>query len=298
MPASSTPTATPILTRANRRLRRMRWPAVVPFFAFLAVCFGIPAGTLAYQAFMVVDPATGESSPGLDNVGTALSGAYATGLLGSVRLSLLTAVLATVLGAVIAQAVVNSRRSALRKAIVSASGVFANFSGAPLAFAFIATLGTTGTVTRLLDLSRTGFSLYTFTGLVLAYLYFMVPLMVVTILPALDGIRAQWREAAASCGATRGQFWRHVGLPVLTPSLLGGAVLMFGTAFASHATAAVMTGSSVPLITIQIANALSGNVLVGQENLALAMSLNMVVIALLVIAVQIPLQRRSNRWLA
>ncbi|WP_019548990.1 ABC transporter permease [Streptomyces sulphureus] len=298
MPASSAPPATPILPRAYRRLRRMRWPAVVPFFAFLAVCFGIPAGTLAYQAFMVVDPATGESSPGFDNVGTALSGAYATGLLGSVRLSLLTAVLATVLGAVIAQAVVNSRRSALRKAIVSASGVFANFSGAPLAFAFIATLGTTGTVTRLLDLSRTGFSLYTFTGLVLAYLYFMVPLMVVTILPALDGIRTQWREAAASCGATRGQFWRHVGLPVLTPSLLGGAVLMFGTAFASHATAAVMTGSSVPLITIQIANALSGNVLVGQENLALAMSLNMVVIALLVIAVQIPLQRRSNRWLA
>ncbi|WP_016908410.1 ABC transporter permease [Streptomyces xiaopingdaonensis] len=298
MPASTTPPATPILPRVNRRLRRMRWPAVVPFFAFLAVCFGIPAGTLAYQAFMVVDPATGESSPGLDNVSTALSGAYATGLLGSVRLSLLTAVLATVLGAVIAQAVVNSRRSALRKAIVSASGVFANFSGAPLAFAFIATLGTTGTVTRLLDLSRTGFSLYTFTGLVLAYLYFMVPLMVVTILPALDGIRVQWREAAASCGATRGQFWRHVGLPVLTPSLLGGAVLMFGTAFASHATAAVMTGSSVPLITIQIANALSGNVLVGQENLALAMSLNMVVIALLVIAVQIPLQRRSNRWLA
>ncbi len=84
---------------------------------------------------------------------------------------------------------------------------------------------------------------------------------------------------------------------MLLPSLLGGAVLLFGTAFASHATAAVMVGSSVPLITVQISNALAGNVLVGQENLALAMSLNMVVIALLVMAVQIPLQRRSARWL-
>jgi len=263
----------------------------------MAVCFGLPACTLAYNAFTVVDPGAGASHYSLDNVRHSLSGAYATGLAGSVKLSLLSAVLATVLGTVIAQALLGTRSTALRKAVVSASGVFANFSGAPLAFAFIATLGTTGTVTRLLHLKATGFSLYTFTGLVLAYLYFMVPLMVVTVLPALDGVRAQWREAAASCGATRAQFWRHVGLPVLTPSLLGGAVLMFGTAFASHATAAVMTGSSVPLITIQIANALAGNVLVGQENLALAMSLNMVVIALLVMAVQIPLQRRSNRWL-
>ncbi|MFG3259204.1 ABC transporter permease [Streptomyces sp. NPDC048172] len=281
--------------KAPRRVPR--WPAVVPFFAFMALCFGVPAGTMAYNAFTVIDPDGGASEYSLHNVTTSLSGQYATGLAGSVKLSLLTAVLATVLGAVIAQAVVNARNSALRKAVVSASGVFANFSGAPLAFAFIATLGTTGTVTRLLELQRAGFSLYTFTGLVLAYLYFMVPLMVVTVLPALDGLRGQWREAASSCGATRGQFWRHVGLPVLMPSLLGGAVLMFGTAFASHATAAVMTGSSVPLITIQIANSLSGNVLVGQENLALAMSLNMVVIALLVIAVQIPLRRRSERWL-
>ncbi|WP_434590285.1 ABC transporter permease [Streptomyces sp. A5-4] len=283
--------------RSVRRGRRHRWPAVVPYFLFLALCFGLPAGTMAYNAFVVTDPVTGASVYSLANLEGSLSGAYATGLAGSVRLSLFSALLATVFGALIAQAVVTSKRPTLRKLVVSASGVLANFSGAPLAFAFIATLGTTGTLTKLLSLESTGFSLYSFTGLVLAYLYFMIPLMVVTVLPALDGLRVQWQEAAASCGATRGQFWRHIGIPVLTPALLGGAVLMFGTAFASHATAAVMTGSSVPLITIQIANALNGNVLVGQENLALAMSLNMVVIALLVMAVQIPLQRRSARWL-
>ncbi|MFY0514924.1 ABC transporter permease subunit [Streptomyces anulatus] len=281
----------------RRGARRHRWPVVVPFFAFLAVCFGLPAGTMVYGAFTVVDPASGTGRFSTENVSGSLSGAYATGLTGSVELSLMTALLATVIGTLIAQAVVTSPRPALRGIVVSAGGVLANFSGAPLAFAFIATLGTTGTVTQLFHLDRTGFSLYSFTGLVLAYLYFMVPLMVVTVLPALDGLRAQWQEAAASCGATRGQYWRHVGIPVLTPALLGGAVLMFGTAFASHATAAVMVGSSQPLITIQIANALNGNVLVGQENLALAMSLNMVVIALLVMAVQIPLQRRSTRWL-
>ncbi|WP_129296115.1 ABC transporter permease [Streptomyces lydicus] len=283
--------------RPRRSTRRLHWPAVLPFFAFLALCFGLPAGALVYGAFTATDPATGHTHATLDNVRQSLKGIYATGLGGSVQLSLLCALLATLGGTLIAQAVVASRRPALRRAVVAACGVLANFSGAPLAFAFVATLGTTGTLTRLLSLDHTGFSLYTTAGLVLAYLYFMIPLMVVTVLPALDGLRTQWREAAASCGATRGQFWRHIGLPVLLPSLLGGAVLLFGTAFASHATAAVMVGSSVPLITVQISNALAGNVLAGQENLALAMSLNMVVIALLVMAVQIPLQRRSARWL-
>ncbi|MGW7488074.1 ABC transporter permease [Streptomyces sp. NPDC054786] len=283
--------------RPRRRTGRRHWPAVLPFFVFLALCFGLPAGALVHGAFTATDPATGHSHATLENVRQSLKGIYATGLGGSVQLSLICALLATLFGTLIAQAVVASRRPALRRAVVAASGVLANFSGAPLAFAFVATLGTTGTLTRLLSLGDTGFSLYTTAGLVLAYLYFMIPLMVVTVLPALDGLRTQWREAAASCGATRGQFWRHIGLPVLLPSLLGGAVLLFGTAFASHATAAVMVGSSVPLITVQISNALAGNVLVGQENLALAMSLNMVVIALLVMAVQIPLQRRSARWL-
>jgi putative spermidine/putrescine transport system permease protein len=87
-------------------------------------------------------------------------------------------------------------------------------------------------------------------------------------------------------------------VPVRRCSRLGGFVLLFGSAFAAYATAAAMVGSSVPLITLQIANAISGNVLVGQENVALALSLDMIVVAGLVMAVYLPLQRRSTRWLA
>ena len=107
-----------------------------------------------------------------------------------------------------------------------------------------------------------------------------------------------WREAARNNGATTLQYWLHVALPVLAPSLLGGLVLLFGSAFAAYATAAAMVGSTVPLVTLQISDALSGNVLVGQENVALALSLDMVLIAGLVMAVYLPLQRRSARWLA
>lgn len=249
-------------------------------------------------ALTVDDPATGASSYGTGNLAASLQGAYLTALLGSVKLSATAAGLAALLGLPLAQAIVSSGSRALREAVLTASGVLANFGGVPLAFAFVATLGNSGVLTVHLGLADKGWSLYSFWGLVLVYLYFLIPLMVLTITPALDGLRTQWREAARNNGATAFQYWRHVALPVLLPSLLGGLVLLFGSAFAAYATAAAMVGSAVPLVTLQISDAISGNVLVGQENVALALSVDMVVIAGLVMAVYLPLQRRSTRWLA
>jgi putative spermidine/putrescine transport system permease protein len=271
---------------------------VTPLLAFTTLSFGVPAAAMVLGAFTVNDPGTGATSYSADNLGASLHGAYFTALLGSVKLSAVSAGIAVVLGLLLAQAVVTSRSHALRESVLTASGVLANFGGVPLAFAFVATLGNAGILTRQLGLSQLGWSLYSFWGLTITYLYFLIPLMVLTVTPALEGLRTQWREAAQNNGATTAQYWRHVALPVLAPSLLGGFVLLFGSAFAAYATAAAMVGSSVPLVTLQIADAISGNVLVGQENVALALSLDMVMVAGLVMAVYLPLQRRSMRWLA
>jgi putative spermidine/putrescine transport system permease protein len=276
---------------AKRRRRAPGRLAVVPLLAFTAVAFGLPAVAVLNGAFTAGD------RYGTQNLTTSLQGPYLTALLGSVKLSAISAALGTLLGLPLAQAVAGSRSRALREAVLTASGVLANFGGVPLAFAFVATLGNAGVLTAHLRLKDAGWDLYSFWGLVLVYLYFLVPLMVLTITPALDGLRSQWREAALNNGATGVQYWRHVALPVLAPSLLGGLVLLFGSAFAAYATAAAMVGSAVPLVTLQIADALSGNVLVGQENVALALSLDMVLVAGLVMAVYLPLQRRSARWL-
>ncbi|MEU2430219.1 ABC transporter permease subunit [Streptomyces sp. NPDC007861] len=274
------------------RRRSWAWTAAAPLFLVVGLAFGLPALAMADGAFTVGD------AYGLGNVTRSVEGAYRTALLGSVELSALTAAAGTLFGLLLAQAVVTSRSRALREAVLTASGVLANFGGVPLAFAFVATLGNAGVLTTRLGLDAHGWSLYGFWGLALTYLYFLVPLMVLTVAPALDGLRVQWREAARDCGASTWQYWRHIGVPVLLPTLLGGFVLLFGSAFAAYATAAAMVGSSVPLVTLQIADALSGNVLVGQENVALALSLDMVVVAALVMAVHLPLQRRSTRWLA
>ncbi|WP_328840236.1 ABC transporter permease [Streptomyces europaeiscabiei] len=293
--------ADPALVAAASLKRRPRpggWLAVLPLLAFVAVAFGLPALAMLNGAFTVKDLTTGATSYTTANMTASVQGAYLTAMLGSVKLSAVSAGLAALLGLPLAQAVVTSRFPALREAVLTASGVLANFGGVPLAFAFVATLGNAGVLTRQLGLTDKGWDLYSFWGLVIVYLYFLIPLMVLTITPALDGLRVQWREAAQNNGATGFQYWLHVALPVLAPSLLGGLVLLFGSAFAAYATAAAMVGSSIPLVTLQIADAISGNVLVGQENVALALSLDMVLIAGLVMAVYLPLQRRSARWLA
>lgn len=271
--------------------------AALPLLVFVTVFFGLPMVAVLVGAVTVTDRATGTTTFTADNLTRSVQGAYLDALTSSINLSLVTAALGVVLGTLLAQAVVASRLPGLRNLVVTASGVLANFGGVPLAFAFIATLGISGVMTELLHLTEAGWSLYTPAGLAVVYLYFLIPLMVLVIAPALDGLRPQWREAAANCGATGWQFWRLIGLPVLGPSLLGGFVLLFGTAFAAYATAAAMVGSVLPLVTLQIADALSGNVLIGQEGVASALALDMVLVAALVMAIYLPLQRRSARWL-
>ena len=189
---------------------------------------------------------------------------------------------------------------ALRQVVSTASGVLAYFAGVPLAFAFIAAIGSQGLVTKwlgALGLDISGFSLFGFAGITLVYLYFQIPLMVLVIFPALEGLRPQWQEAASNLGASRWQYWRLVGGPLLLPPFLGALMLLFANAFAAYATAAALTNGIIPLVPIQIAAVMSGNVAVGQENLGNALGLGMILIVGLALAGYAWMQRRTSRWL-
>lgn len=293
-------------SRTGPGLRRRLGPAlaVAPFFLIVTLGLILPTVALAIGAFQRKNPDTLETETTLDNLTGALRGGYRTALLGSLRLSAICAVIGAVLGVLLAAAVVRSGSPLLRRLVLTASGVLANFGGVPLAFAFVASIGNAGVVTTFLadafgfSLSDdAGFSLYSLTGLSIVYLYFLIPLMVIVVAPALDGIRPQWREAAENLGASRWQYWRHVGGPVLTPPVLGGTLLLFCGALSAFATAQALVGSTIPLVTLQIANILSGNVLVGQEGLGAALALYMVVVVGLVMAVYWWVQRRTGRWL-
>jgi putative spermidine/putrescine transport system permease protein len=276
----------------------------LPFFLYVAVFLLLPIGALAVEAFRATDPVTFEETWSTGSIEAAITGApYRRAYVGSLQLSAITAVLGTILGLALAIAVLRAKRGRLlRRMVLTASAVLANFGGIPLAFAFLAAIGSQGVVTALLTdtlgLGLGGFKLTTMTGLALVYLYFLIPLMVLTIIPALEALRPQWREAAENLGASGWQYWRYVGGPVLAPPVLGATMLLFASAFAAYATARALVGSSVPLITLQIADALSSNVTVGAENVGKALALGMVVVVGLVMAFYAWVQRRTQRWLS
>ena len=242
---------------------------IVPFTIYVLLGLGLPAAAIAVGAFQ--NPDTGRFT--LNNINIATHGIYLHGFIITAELSVITAVVPGILGLFIGYAIYTARRGAvLRRVTITASGVFANFGGVPLAFLFIATLGTTGIATRWLTAIgfnpyENGFNLYDIGGVALVYLYFQIPLMVLIILPAFEGLRPAWREAAQNMGAGTWQYWRHIGGPVLMPSFLGCLLLLFGSAFSAYATAEALTSGTIPLTAIQIGSFLNGNVIAGQENI-------------------------------
>jgi putative spermidine/putrescine transport system permease protein len=223
----------------------------------------------------------------------------------SIWISGVTAVVGAVVGALLAHAISTARPGGvLRRVVTAACGVLAQFGGVTLAFAFLATFGFTGFVTVWLQESfgvdpyGAGGWLTDTPGLLLVYAYFQIPLMVVVFLPALDGLRPQWREATESLGGSTWAYWRHVGGPVLLPSFLGSALLLFANAFSAYATAKALVSQGSPIVPLKIDAAISGEVVTGQDNIGKAMALGMVVVVAVVLWLYARLQRRTSAWLS
>jgi len=273
------------------------WGAVLPLLGYCAIALGLPVWALLWEGLHATNPVTQQSTVTLSNLTTSWHGIYLSALLSSLRLALLSSVISAVFGLLAAYAIAQSRGTVLKQAILTASGVLANFGGIPLAFCFVATIGTGGVFTSWIQDLWPSFQLGTVSGVTLVYPYFLLPLMVLTTLPALDGLRGQWKEASANLGGSSWSYWRHVGGPLLLPSALGGFVLCFGSGFAAYATAQALTNGSVPLVTMQIASYLSGNVIAGADNLGMALAFNTIIVCGLMMAVYLPLRKRSAKWL-
>jgi putative spermidine/putrescine transport system permease protein len=277
--------------------RSFAWVGVVPFFLYVGIFLLLPTVWLVVGAFQ-----TDTGTFTLAHLQQLTQSQYLDAYLTSIKLSLATALSGGISGLFVAYAAVKEGSPPWIRAVLSTfSGVAANFAGVPLAFAFVATLGLTGIVTVFLadhgiSLYSSGFTLTSFGGLVLVYTYFQLPLMILLISPALDGLRRQWREAATNLGASTFQFWLWVGLPILWPSLLGAFVLLFGSAFSAYATAVALTGGTINLVPILIGNVVNGN-LVSDPQFGDALALGMVVIISISMVIYSLLQRRSSRWL-
>jgi len=273
---------------------------LLPFFVYMALFFVLPTGVIITEAFRHTDVETQVTTFTVKNLTDSLHGAYLTSLVHSIELSLVTSVLSAVLGLMLAWAIVSGTNATVRRLVASAAAVLANFGGLPLAFLFVASIGNAGVLTH--GLASTGIHLednllYSLTGVEFVYLYFLIPLMVLVITPALEALKPQWREASDNLGANTWQYWRHVAGPILAPNVAGSIALLFCGAFSAYATAAALTNGTLSITPLSISSALNGNVLVGQENLGDALALDMVVIVVPLTFAYQYMQRKTSRWL-
>jgi putative spermidine/putrescine transport system permease protein len=269
-----------------------------PFLAYAAVFLLLPTAIVVVGAF-----SSNVGGATLSNFSTLNQGYLIQSFTTSISLSAISAIVGAVLGAALAYAVATGNpRGALRRMVSSACGVLAQFGGVTLAFAFIATIGGAGFITLWLqahglDPYAKGVWLYELPGLVLVYLYFQIPLMVLVFLPALDGIKPQWREATESLGGSTWHYWRYVAGPLLLPAFLGATLLLFANGFSAYATAAALVSQGDAIVPIAIANLLSSETGLANPGVAKALALGMIVIVAVVMFLYAVLQQRTARWL-
>lgn len=301
------------------------WVGLFPFFIFIVFFLVLPSLRLFTGAFT-----DQEGGLTFDNIKVFQNPNVLKAYIMSLQVSAITAFVGGFFGFLVAYSITQGGAPRwMRNVISTFSGLAANFGGVPLAFSFIATIGQTGIITAMLkkacfnlenygalaqflasggvnvsDITNVcplnpytyGFSLYSLSGLVLAYTYFQFPLMILTITPALEGLKKEWYEASTNLGATPAKYWRDVALPVLMPSILGASLLLFGNAFGAYATARALTGGSIPLVSIYIGQQIRGDVL-GNPNEGYALAFGMVAIMTLTIVAYSLLQRRATRWM-
>jgi putative spermidine/putrescine transport system permease protein len=294
-PAVTTNVGRPIL--GGRRFS-FDWVGAVPFLVYVFLFLLLPSAIVGFGAFFNAD-----GSFTLDNYAHLTRSYVVKATIDTTWISAVTALLGAIFGALLSYAIVTSTpNGVLRRIVVSACGVLAQFGGVTLAFAFIASIGSVGFVyifaaSHGVDYYKHGIWLFDIPGLIVTYMYFQIPLMVLVFLPALDGIKPQWREATESLGGNTWHYWRYVAGPLLFPAFLGGVLLLFANSFSAYATANALINQGGPVLAQQIAQALSSEVGAVEPGFAKAIAIEMIVIVTLVTIGYTLLQRRTARWL-
>lgn len=262
----------------NRKTRLLAWLCAIPFLVVIFLFELLPIFAVAVNSVFKEDALS------LANYGEILLSKF---FLGSFRVSFAISAATALIGIIVALPVAIILRrmpGRVQQFVLICSNIGANFTGFPLAFAFVIMLGVSGTFTLLL--ARIGligdFNIYSTTGLVIVYAYFQILFAILLLLPGLSAITQEIEEAAFLMGATRYAFWRRIGLPIIAPNLVSAFLLLFANAMGTYATAWALVGGSANVVTIRIGELTAGDVF-SDPNLADALAM------LLVISLVVPI---------
>jgi putative spermidine/putrescine transport system permease protein len=273
--------------RVWRRPPTPNWVGTVPFFAYVGIFLLWPTG------IVVVDALKNPNGAWAFSNFTELFNPVVRGyFIGSFKLCVLSSVAGAVLGAILAYAVASGDPDGIvRRLYIAVSGVLAQTGGVILAFSFLVLIGPVG----LLFHASWYFDFPWGIGLI--YTYFQIPLMVLVFLPAIDGLKVQWREASENLGSSAWQYWRYVGGPLLMPAFLGATLLLFANALSAFATIQAWENQVAYVVPQQISTAMSSEVGLSNVNVADLLALGMVITVAIVMTGYALLLRRAGRWL-
>ena len=268
----------------------------IPLLLIVGYFFIYPITRLVYVSFL-----SNDHTLTLGNFKTTFQEPYRTGFINSIKIAIFSAAMAALPGAFAAYFIETRASSKFRRVIAVMSGVLANTGGVPLAFMFVAALGLQGQLTKILkhfgwDIYAGRFSLGSFIGLLIVYLYFQLPLMIIVFSPAIVSLRKEWSEAARNLGANKFQYWLRIGIPLLFPSFIASFLLLFASGFSAYATANALTVGNLPLTPLQIGGLLDGNVSATQLNLGKALGVMMILISACAVIPYLVIQRRATKW--
>jgi putative spermidine/putrescine transport system permease protein len=273
------------------------WAPALPLLFVLAVFLIAPIANLLLRSVITQD------GFGFDAWTRVLSQPInQRAIVTSLQLGLICAVISVVVGLPLAW-LISRMLVGRRSAWLGLMNVAAHFGGIGLAFAYIASLGSFGFVTLLITSLGIPFdppARDTLAALVITYEHANIPLFVLLTVPAMGMLRREWSEAAETTGATRQLFWRRIGLPLLAPFVGAGFVLSFTWSIGIYGIAYALAGQSaairVPLITLQIGQALHDDAVRGPERAAV-LSVILIGLALTALFIYRRLLRRGMRWL-
>ncbi|MEH7123274.1 ABC transporter permease subunit [Bacillus sp. JJ1532] len=263
---------------------------LVPFALLMTFFFLVPL------VYMLVSSFSNSHGFTLEHYQEALSSSYILqGFKNSFALSVVSAFIALVVSLLGVFAMTYFPEQ-IRERLLILSNLTSNFAGVPLAFAFIVLLGNSGLFTLALhsfgwDLS---FSLYSWSGLLLIYIYFQLPLAIMLLYPIYYGIQQQWKDAASLLGASPLVFWRKIGLPIIFPGIAGTFTILFANAMGAYASAYALTGSNFNLAAIRIGALITGDIF-AQPELASAIAVLLGMIMIIVMSLSEWLVKKTRR---
>lgn len=277
-------------TSDDTRRRLAAYLCATPLLVVVALFEIAPLAAVAVNGMLV------EGVPSLGNYAEILGSAFQrNAFLTSLTISVLTAAIGVTVALPLGR-LLKSMPKGLQNAVLTYANVGANFTGFPLAFAFIILFGMSGSFTLLLVEAGIvdDLNIYSTGGLVLVYSFFQVPLGLLLLFPSLEAITVEIEEAAFQMGATRVSFWRKIGLPILSPSLVSTFVLLFANSMGTYATAFALVGGNANLVTIRIGELVAGDVF-SDPNLADALASLLVMSLALPVLINQFVMRRSDR---